>query len=88
MDDQTCIDCGDPLTEAEKKVELQRTDGLCEICRKQAELEKVGLSHNPCQGCEAYITRRGMDCRCVFDYDGSCQWVKLYVEAICSLTPE
>ena len=37
MDDQTCIDCGDPLTEAEKKLELQRTDGLCEICRKQAE---------------------------------------------------
>ena len=46
------------------------------------KLEEAGLTHNPCQGCEAFYTRTGMRRQCVLDFDGSCKWIGIYEEAL------
>ena len=46
------------------------------------KLEGTGLSHNPCQGCEAYYTRDGFLLQCVLDIDSDCAWIKIYRDSL------
>jgi len=39
LNDPTCIQCGDPLTEDEKVAEFKHNDGLCETCRQNYNQE-------------------------------------------------
>ena len=49
---------------------------------RESLLEKSGIRHNPCQGCDAYYTREGEYGRCAVEMDEGCQWILLFLEAI------
>jgi len=55
--------------------------------KKEEVLEKVGLKHNPCQGCEAYYTRDGLLTGCAVEADGGCQWVVAHDRALAAMPP-
>jgi len=42
------------------------------------KIENTGLSHNPCQGCEAYYTQDTHLGKCVLDANSDCAWIKIY----------
>ena len=46
------------------------------------DIDKYRLSHNPCQGCEAYYPNRNEGCRCQVEIDGVCGWIVIYDAAV------
>ena len=42
FNDPICNQCGDPLTEDEKRMESKHNDGLCEICRQNDHMPEAG----------------------------------------------
>lgn len=49
---------------------------------KKEKLEEIGLSHNPCQGCEAFYTREGIQGMCAMEFDEACAWVVRHDDAM------
>jgi len=49
---------------------------------KREKLESCGLSHNPCQGCEAFYTGDDISGMCTMEFEGACAWIVKHDDAL------